>query len=500
MTENAAATILRTGVDRFPDKPALLFQDTALSYGQLDRNTRNVAAILARRGVRPKDMVAIHLPDCPAFVTAFLGAMLLGAVPVPIGMTVSAEDKEFILHDSEATLLMTLDPAASVAGVPTLSCNSFGPLNPPEMPGDIPPHPSSPDDFAYMLYTSGSTGRPKGVPHAHVDVLVPSHILGPALFANLADEVILSASKLSFSYGLMAQVGLGLACGASVVLSSDAPEAKRLLKLIAAQRPTVLFAVPTVYDMLLRTPETNTDLASLRYCISSGEALPAQIHMAWREKTGLNIIELIGSTETFTSFMATRPGVDAPGTLGSPIPNFDIQLIPGTGQGNGTGRLLVRGPGIAKAYWKRPERTATTMLGDGWLDSGDICTASGTQLRHIGRADDLFRTAGQWVAPAHVEACLREHPAVDQCAVVPCQVRGLFYPCAFVVTDKTETTLTGNDLIRHAKAHLPRHMCPVKVVFLAELPRTATGKIQRHKLVIYPPGQTITGGNHDSDS
>jgi benzoate-CoA ligase len=282
----------------------------------------------------------------------------------------------------------------------------------------------------------------------------------------------------------MAQVGLGLACGASVVLSPDPPEAKRLLKLIAGRRPTVLFAVPTVYDMLLRTPEADTDLTSLRHCISSGEALPAPLHAAWREKTGLDIIELIGSTETFTSFMATRPGIDAPGTLGSPIPNFEIQLVRDAGQANGTGRLLVRGPGIAKAYWKRPERTAATMLGDGWLDSGDVCTAAGAQLRHIGRTDDLFRTAGQWVAPAHVEACLREHPAVDQCAVVPCQVRGLFYPCAFVVAHETAANPTGNDLIRHAKAHLPRHMCPVKVVFLAELPRTPTGKIQRHKLTI----------------
>jgi benzoate-CoA ligase len=347
------------------------------------------------------------------------------------------------------------------------------------------PYEPSPDDLAYLLYTSGSTGRPKGVPHTHADVLVPTATLGPAVFGDVSSDILLSASKLSFSYGLMAQICLGLGGGATIVLHPEPPDAKLLPQLILRRRPTVFFAVPAVYDMLLRTLDTHTDLSFMRVCISSGEALPPPLHEAWAQRTGLAITELLGSTETLTPFMATQPGRDTPGTLGRPVEGFAIRTVDTDGNETGSetgGILQVRGPGIARAYWNRPEQSKATMLTDGWLETGDLCIRKNRELVIAGRTDDLFRSGGQWVAPLQVEGGLMQHPAIQECAVAPRRVRGMAYPCAFVVLSDSHQPPSSGELIRFAKKRLPRHMCPVQIVFMDTLPRTATGKIQRHKL------------------
>lgn len=491
MTDNAAARILGHGSDRFPEKAALVFRDRVTSYADLTRNARAFAALLQARGIKPSDRVALLLPDSPAFVTAFLGALLLGAVPVPIGLAIRDDDKAFILNDSGAQLLITGDSNGPDHAMDQIRCDLDISLDhaPSEPPGT--PYEPSPDALAYLLYTSGSTGRPKGVPHTHADLLVPAATLGPAVLGDVSGDILLSASKLSFSYGLMAQLCLGLAGGATIVLHPEPPDAALLPQLVLARRPTVFFAVPAVYDMLLRTLDTHTDLSFMRICISSGEALPRPLHDAWRQRTGLAITELFGSTETLTSFMATRPGRDTPGTLGRPVEGFAIRTVDSDGNetGNGTdgethGRLQVRGPGIARAYWNRPEQSTATMLADGWLETGDLCIRKNGELVLVGRTDDLFRSGGQWVTPRQVEECLARHPAIQECAVAPCRVRGMAYPCAVVVLSGSQPPPSSGELIRFAKKRLPRHMCPVQIVFTDTLPRTATGKIQRHKLKV----------------
>lgn len=498
MSVNAAAEILGKNAARHPDKAALLFQEGARSYAQLERDAWRFAALLKRRNVAPQSMVALDLPNCPAFVAAFLGAMLHGAVPVPLPAETSSsgQDRRFILEDAGAVLLITDDPAQPCATQPcateiaVLPCDLWGPLEDMPLETDRIPFSPNPDDLAFMLYTSGSTGRPKGVPHRHADLLTPWATLGPATFGerteHLSGEVLLSTSSLSFSYGLMAQIGLGLAGGATVVLHPGPAAPEQILDSIATRRPTVLFSVPTTYDALLRTMDAASDLTSLRHCLSSGEAMSAGLHEAWQERTGVAVTELLGSTETFTSFMLTRPGQDKPGTLGSPTPGFAVRLVDenhAAVQEGQVGRLLVKGPGLATAYWRRPDRSLEVMRAAGWLDTGDLCQGAQGQLRHMGRSDDRIRTAGQWVLPSQVELCLRQHPAVADCAVAPCQVRGLAYLCAFVVPiePKADAAL-GGEIIGFAKARLARHLCPVRVAFVKELPRTATGKLQRHRL------------------
>ena len=286
MTNNAAASILGHGSDRFPERAALVFRDRVTSYADLTRNARAFAALLRARGIKPSDRVALLLPDSPAFVTAFLGALLLGAVPVPIGMTIRDEDKTFILNDSGAKVLVTDDSSGPAHDMDRIRCDLDISLDhvPPD-PRHAPYEPSH-DALAFLLHTSGSTGRPKGVPHTHADVLVPAATLGPAVLGDVSSDILLSASKLSFSYGLMAQLCLGLAGGATIILHPEPPDAKLLPELILRRRPTVFFAVPAVYDMLLRTLDAHADLSFMRACISSGEALPRPLHEAWRQRTG----------------------------------------------------------------------------------------------------------------------------------------------------------------------------------------------------------------------
>lgn len=500
MSVNAAAEILGKNAARHPDKPALLFQEGARSYAQLERDAWRFAALLKRRNVAPQSMVALGLPNCPAFVAAFLGAILHGAVPVPLpapsgppapGASCPGQERRFILEDAGAVLLITDDPAQPCATeIAVLPCDLWGPLEFVSPEADRAAFSPGPDALAFMLYTSGSTGRPKGVPHRHADMLTPWATLGPAIFGarpeSLSGEVLLSTSSLSFSYGLMAQIGLGLAGGATVLLHSEPAAAGLVVEALAARKPTVLFSVPTTFDALLRTLDAASDLSSLRCCVSSGEAMSAGLHEAWQQRTGVAVTEVLGSTETFTSFMVTRPGRDKPGTLGSPTPGFAVRLVgenEADVQDGAIGRLLVKGPGLATAYWRRPDRTAEVMRADGWLDTGDLCQGPQGQLRYLGRSDDRIRTGGQWVVPSQVEQCLREHPAVAECAVAACQVRGLAYLCAFVIAvEPNADAALGGDILRYAKSRLARHMCPVKVAFVSELPRTVTGKLQRHRL------------------
>ena len=476
MATNAARILLTPGMARSPEKPALLTDQGPLSYAELNRKVQTFAALLSQRGIRPGQTIAIRLPDSPAFIAAFIGAMHIGAVPVPMGMSVPDADQTHILADCGARLMIAgaQDPA-----LPTLVCGLGGPLD--AAPADIGTEPYAPgaDDLAYLLYSSGSTGRPKGVPHRHGDLAVPAATLAKVLSPRPADEVILCTSKLSFSYGLMAQVAIGIGSGATVAVHSGSPTPEAVAARIRSVRPTMFFAVPTVFDSLLRLNADELSATTLTRCVASGEAMPPALSAAWKRRVGVPVVELFGATETLTSFMVTDPDRDKPGTLGSPVPGFEIRLADESGQepkDGRPGRLLVRGPGIADRYFNsRP------ILDHGWLDSGDICVREAGRITHLGRTDDLFRTAGQWVSPAIVENRLLRHPAVAECAVVPCTVRGQQFPCAYVVASPEGFPGQG-ELIRFAKAGLQRHLCPVKVVAVNELPRTPTGKIQRHKL------------------
>lgn len=337
-----------------------------------------------------------------------------------------------------------------------------------------------------MLYTSGTTGKPKGVPHRHADLLVPARTWGEVL-GIVGQDVIFSASKLYFAYGLLAGLILPLSAGATVALYPDKPGAYELFAVIAERRPSVFFGVPTLYGLMIRAFDATARLESLRLCVSAGEALPPVLFEEWKRLTGLELLDGIGSTEACNVFISNRPGRVKAGTSGQVVPGYEVKLVDDAGRpvaSGERGHLLVRGGAFARSYWNRPEKTRETMLADGFVRTGDVYVEQDGYYAHQGRSDDMIKAGAHWVSPVRIEDVLLTHPAVAEAAVAGCRVDGLERPCAFVILRAgiaPGPALSG-ELRRFAKEKLPPYMCPVRFEFPLELPKTPTGKIQRFKL------------------
>jgi len=499
--ENVAARLLAVNLARCPDKAAFLCGDDTLTHRALAADSARFANLLRARGVGPGDRVALVLPDSFAYPKAFLGAMLLGAVPVPVSAMLAPEDYAFILADCAATALVTWEdsPAAEGArGVPetgvVLFCALDGPWGLSAHSTEFDPALQPEDAPGFMLYSSGSTGRPKGVPHAALDLLGPAAPWGSEILGVTADDVLFSASKMSFAYGLMSSLTLPLFFGATGVLFPGKPGPYELFEVIARHRASLFFCVPTLYSLMLRAFEPGTpdcDLSSLRLCYSAGEALPASLCQEWLRQTGVEILDGIGSTEAFNLFVSNRQGRVRCGTSGEVVSGFEARLVADGGDGKSPevpdatpGNLLIRGPGLCKAYWNRPEKTAETMLAGGWLATGDVYVREHGVYTHQGRSDDMLKVGAHWVSPVQVENALRQHPAVAECAVAGLRVEGLVRPCAHVVLKDPgqDRTRLGVEIVRLARGLLPLYMCPVRVEFHNELPKTPTGKVQRFRL------------------
>jgi len=494
---NIAARLLNRNRNRCPHKAAYLCGDDTLTHLALAAEAARFANLLRGRGVMPGDRVLLVLPDSFAAVKAFLGTMLLSACPTPVSTLLSAEEYAFVLADSGARALIcaeespALDAARAVPGVDcVLPCGLDGPWGLADFSTGFEAAPPSPDGPGFMLYSSGSTGRPKGVPHAQADLLVPGKGWGGLVLGVRADDVIFSASKLSFAYGLESSVSLPLDAGATAVLMPGKPGPYELFETIARHRPSLFFCVPTLYSMLLRAYEPNaaeTDLSSVRLCFSAGEALPEGLCRQWTRATGVEILDGIGSTEACNLFISNRPGQALCGSSGQVVPGYEARLVDDDGEGvsDGTpGNLHVRGEGICSAYWNRPGKTAETMLADGWLATGDVYVRDKGFYFHKGRSDDMLKIGAHWVSPVQVEEALREHPAVLDCAVAALAVEGLVRPCAHVVPRPgfEAGPKLAAELLRFARRSLPPPQCPVRVVLVDELPKTATGKVQRFRL------------------
>ena len=483
----SAGDLLAGPLTRSPGKTALLFQDTRVTFAELDAGARRCAAILTGMGVQAGDRVVLLIPDCPALTQAILGIMRIGAIAIPLNPGLPDPDTRYVLDDSGAAVVVTNKDIASLAfGGRVLHCGYLD-FDFPSVEGADGIHPGSADDLAVMLYTSGSTGRPKGVPHRHGDLLAMGRPWAPTVLGDIVDDTIFSTSKLTFAYGLIVQLMTGLAAGATVIQHPGAPDPISIFDLLVRHRPTILCSVPTTFAVLTRAWPGGDVTKSLRVCFSAGENLPPSIYQRWRDLTGMEILDGLGSTEALHLYLSNRPGRNRPGTVGEPLPGFEIRLVGHDGldvPSGQEGRMLLRGPGLAPFYWNRPHETAATMLADGWLDTGDRCVEEQGCYRHLGRASDLMKIGGLWVSPIPVEDCLRLHPAVADCAVAGCHVQGFEHPAAFVVVKPGTVgdAELGGELRWFARDRLPKHMCPVKVEFLAALPRTATGKVQRHKL------------------
>jgi benzoate-CoA ligase family protein len=485
------------------DRPAIVTPERTIRYAELAAGVARAARLLERLGVQREQRVALLLPDGPEFVYAFFGAMRAGMVPVPLSTLGTADDHDYALRDSRAVTLVTdaaLYPRVADVwrGVPTLrSCLVAGAAPPGALafdaalaaePPDSPPAPTHKDDMAYWLYSSGTTGRPKAIVHLHHDMLFcvgpyARHVLG----LTPGDRTF-AVPRLFFSYGLTSCLYLPFWAGASTVLVAERPDPARVFELWTTLRPTIFFSVPTSYAALLRQAElTPPDLSSLRLCVSAGEPLPAPLHRRWTATTGIECLDGLGATEVGYIYISNRPGAVRAGSSGQLLPGYRARVVDGDGREvppGAVGDLWMSGESVAAGYWNKHEKTKAAFVGE-WFRTGDryVADADGYYV-YQGRADDLLRVGANWVSPLEVEACLLEHPAVAECAVVGGRdADGLEKPHAFVVLRPGVPDDGLTDGLRaHVRARLPAFKAPRWVTVVADLPKTATGKVQRFRL------------------
>jgi benzoate-CoA ligase len=502
-TYNAAITFVDDNVTAGRGgKVAVYYGDKTLTYHDIQEGVNRAGNALRELGVELENRVVLVLLDCPEFVFSFFGAIKIGAVPVPVNPMVSSEDYGFLLQDSRAKVAIAQDqflsrigPASEnarwlknrvVVGDSVLGWLSFHVLLGKASP-ELQPAETSKDDVALWMYTSGSTGRPKGAVHLHHDfVQITDHFVRPILGITENDRMF-SGSKLFFAYGLGNSLYFPFRFGASTVLCPEPMEARLAFDCIERYRPTVFFAVPTLYTKMLRL-EGSFDLSSLRLCLSSGEPLPPPIFERWRDRFGLELLDVVGSTEALHDFLANRPGSAKPGSSGQVVPAFEAKVVDDEGKelpSGVVGHLMVKGESSSPYYWNRHEQTKKTMLGE-WMRTGDMYMRDEEGFFWFsGRSDDMMKVGGMWVSPIEVENALISHPLVLEAAVVGFEdANGLTKPKAFVVL--TERALATQELVVELQEFVRKVLAPYKyprsIEFIKDLPKTVTGKIQRFRL------------------
>jgi benzoate-CoA ligase len=492
-TVNAAVQLLAGNLERHPDKTAYCCGDRAISYRELDRECRRFALLLREKGLPPGERVLLVLPDTFAFPVAFLGCLLAGVTAVAAGTALRQEDFALILEDSGARLLVThpdLTSPRAAAGdrIEALFCDDHGsfPYTADSIT-ELTPYSPGADDFAFMLYSSGSTGKPKGIPHRHADLILPCELMGGPVLHITSDDVIFSASKFSFAYGLINSLAFPLFFGVTAIIHPGKPDPVSVLGIFRDRRPTIFFSVPTMYSQLILSCTTDRLDLPMRLCYSAGEALPASIFEEWRRLTGLEILDGIGSTEMLYVFISNRPGNARPGSTGRPVPGYRLRLVDDHGADvppGAEGNLLVHGPTKAPCYWNLPGKSAETMLPDGFCRTGDVFVEREGYYYHQGRSDDMIKAGAHWVSPVPLEEALLSHPSVEECAVAAVSAGALLRPGAFIILAPGTMRTPGlaRELRDHLLERIPEYMCPVRFTFVDELPRTTTGKIQRFRL------------------
>jgi len=474
-----------------------------VTYGDLATGVNRAGSALQGLGLTTGDRVLMVVKDDPAFYFVFWGAIKAGFVPVPINTLLRAKDYEFVFADSEAAAVIW-SPEYDDEVLPALKTVSRGLPHRirtegegttlrslmDEASADLDPVGTTALDDCFWLYSSGSTGNPKGTIHRHRDMVVTSQRYGVETLGAREDDVFFSAAKLFFAYGLGNGMTFPLWVGGTAILFDGRPTPETTFDVIARYRPTLYFGVPTLYAAQLAAfDELHPDTSSVRLCVSAGEALPSDILRRWKEHTELDILDGIGSTELLHIFISNVVGDIRPGATGRPVPGYEARIVGEDGNDvpvGEAGRLLDRGHSAARAYWNNPEKTAATMQGDDWLDTGD------TYLRdedgyfyYQGRSDDMMKVGGIWTSPFEIEAKIMEHPLVLEAAVFGRDDdAGLVKPAASVVlTDASAATSDLKDELRTlCRKDLAPYKYPRWIDFVDDLPKTATGKIQRFKL------------------
>jgi benzoate-CoA ligase family protein len=474
-----------------------------VTYAALAERVARCGHALRHLGLAPGDRLLMVVKDCPEFFYLFWGAIKAGIVPVPLNTLLRAADYKYMIEDSVgAAIAYSPEFADEITAAVDAAARKPSYLLPVDgegpslraLMGDAPVNlaaaPATAADDCFWLYSSGSTGRPKGAVHAHRDMVVTSELYGVGVLGIGRDDVCFSAAKLFFAYGLGNGMTFPLWVGAATVLMAERPTPQSTFAMIERFRPTLYFGVPTLYAAQLQALETTSpDLSSIRLCVSAGEALPAHVFERWRERTGTVILDGIGSTEALHIFISNRTDDIRAGTSGRIVPGYDAKIVAESGDPvhlGESGQLFIRGDSTAKRYWNDPERTRRTMV-DGWLGTGDTYRQDDAgYFVYCGRNDDMLKVGGIWCSPFEIEAKLGEHPCVLEAAVVGrTDAEGLVKPEAWIVLKDHPVGAAADlerELIRHCKARLAPYKYPRWFHFVPELPKTATGKIQRFKL------------------
>ncbi|MET0670111.1 MAG: benzoate-CoA ligase family protein [Xanthobacteraceae bacterium] len=504
--------------DLFSDRDLAWSQKTAFidakrtwTYGEVYDLSEQFALYLD--GIaRPEERVLICLPDCVEWVGAFLGTLMSGRVAVPVNTLMTEDDYRFMYDDCRPRILVVSEElypkfekiiakeftyylTVIVLGKDTRGHTSFSNATTGNsVRGPYMPRPTTRDSIAFWLYTSGSTGKPKAAVHTHADLRLTNDLYAGPILGLTGDDVVFSVAKLFFAYGLGNALTFPMSVGATTVLLPDRPTPDAVATLLKTHGVTAFFAVPTFYAAFLasRNAPQRSEL-KLRRCVSAGEALPEDIGKRWLERYGVDILDGIGSTEMLHIFLSNRPGDVKYGTTGKPVPGYDVKLVDDDGVAvnrGEMGELLVRGPTSAMMYWNNREQSRSTFLGE-WTRSGDkYIEDQDGYFVYCGRRDDMLKVSGQYVSPFEVEAALQTHSDVLEAAVVAWpDGDGLIKPKAFVVlksrekaADPKASDAMSRALQDHVKAKLAPYKYPRWIEFRGDLPKTATGKIQRFKL------------------
>lgn len=488
------------------DKTAILTTDgREITYQTLYDNVNRVGNVLINFGLQRGDRILMVVKDCPEFFYLFWGAVKGGFIPVTINTILRAKDYQYFIDDSECSLIAYSAEYGSEV-VPAIKKSRHLPAFIMEVGKEgnaiekamalastsLVPAVTTAEDDCFIIYSSGSTGNPKGAVHRHKAMVVTANRMGVQTLQINQNDIFYSAAKLFFAYGMGNSMTFPLWCGGTVILCPERPTPELVSEIVEKHRPTAFFGVPTLYAGQVRLMKSKkVDFSSVRVCLSAGEGLPSELYHRWMELTGKPPLDGIGATENLNHFICNRIGKSKPGSSGQVVQGYTVKIIDengGRAPFGEVGQLLVKGESIASRYWRNPEKTAATFI-DGWLRTGDsYCADEEGFFYYCGRNDDMLKVGGIWCSPFEIESKLHEHPSVLEAAVIGFpDENNLIKPKAFVILG--EQVADEEQLLAELQQLCKKELAPYKYPrwfeIVKDLPKTATGKIQRYQLRLY---------------
>jgi len=489
------------------DRVAYECGDERVTYLQLFQRVNRAGNALKSLGVRQEERVGLLLLDTPEFPYCFFGAIKIGAVPIPINTLLKPSEYEYILNDSRVRVLIVSE--ALLPQIQTIAREKLRYLKTIIVFGnaqegleslqslldassaELEPEQTTKDDAAFWLYSSGSTGFPKGCVHLHHDMVVCAELYAKNILKITENDRFFSVAKLFFAYGLGNGLYFSLSVGATSILWPGSPSPPNIYSVIEKHKPTLFFSVPSNYSTLLsyhREDGPDFDLSSVRYAVSAGEALAATLFHRFKERFNVEILDAIGSTEALHMFIANRPGAVRPGSSGQIMPGYEARIVDESGNDlpdGEVGSLLIKGDSVCAYYWNQHEKTKETIQGH-WIRTGDkYYRDPDGYYWYVGRNDDMMKVKGMWVSPIEIESVLMEHPMVQEAAAIGnADGNNLVKPAAYVVLKNgaSNSPQMIEEIRQHVLGRLAAYKCPQVFEVVTELPKTATGKIQRYKL------------------